>query len=236
MRVKADAGWASFAGLVVACHSCPYLANTHVNPAASSPPHLLVFAREPVLGKVKTRLAAGIGVEEALVVYRELLALTAAAVVAAQVPATVWLADAPTGADPLQSRPEWPGLPWRVQPATGALGARMAQAFVEALGAGAGRVVIIGTDCPGLNAGLLHQAFDRLLDHDLVVGPADDGGYYLLGMKQLHPELFDNKTWSTATVLPDTLADAARLGLRVARLPTLHDVDSDQDLATWRGR
>ena len=68
------------------------------------------------------------------------------------------------------------------------------------------------------------------------MGPADDGGYYLLGMKQLHPELFDNKTWSTATVLPDTLADAARLGLRVARLPTLHDVDSDQDLATWRGR
>ncbi|WP_254245048.1 TIGR04282 family arsenosugar biosynthesis glycosyltransferase [Hymenobacter sp. BRD67] len=96
-------------------------------------------------------------------------------------------------------------------------------------------MVIIGTDCPGLSAGLLRQAFDQLLHAEVVVGPADDGGYYLLGMNALQPELFTNKDWSTATVLPDTLADAARLGLRVAQLPTLHDVDSAQDLATWRG-
>ncbi|MGI4762286.1 MAG: TIGR04282 family arsenosugar biosynthesis glycosyltransferase [Janthinobacterium lividum] len=204
--------------------------------AAPAIPHLLIFAREPVLGRVKTRLAAGIGAAAALEVYRELLTLTAAAVAAAQVPATVWLAEAPAGADPHQPRPEWPGLPWRVQPAAGSLGARMAQAFANAFGAGAGRVVVIGTDCPGLRAELLRQAFDQLLHHDLVVGPADDGGYYLLGLSQLHPELFDNKDWSTATVLPDTLADAARLNLRVAQLPTLHDVDSAQDLATWRGR
>jgi rSAM/selenodomain-associated transferase 1 len=111
----------------------------------------------------------------------------------------------------------------------------MAQAFAETFAAGAGRVVIIGTDCPGLSTELLQQAFDQLLHHELVVGPADDGGYYLLGMNKLEAELFSNKDWSTATVLPDTLADAARLGLRVARLPTLHDVDSAQDLATWRG-
>lgn len=207
-----------------------------MNPVAPAAPHLLIFAREPVLGRVKTRLAAGIGAEAALAVYRELLALTATAVAAAQVPATLWLAEAPAGADPRQPRPEWPGLPWRVQPAVGSLGERMAQAFGEAFRAGAGRVVIIGTDCPGLSAELLSQAFDQLLHHELVVGPADDGGYYLLGMSQLYPELFDNKDWSTATVLPDTLADAARLGLGVARLPTLHDVDSAQDLATWRGR
>jgi rSAM/selenodomain-associated transferase 1 len=198
-------------------------------------PHLLVFAREPELGRVKTRLAAGIGAEAALAVYRELLALTAAAVAAAQVPATVWLAEAPAGADPTQPRPEWPGLPWREQPAAGALGVRMAQAFEAAFAAGAGRVVVIGTDCPGLSAALLRQAFDELLTHELVVGPADDGGYYLLGMNKLEADLFLNKAWSTATVLPDTLADAARLGLRVARLPILHDVDSAQDLTTWRG-
>jgi rSAM/selenodomain-associated transferase 1 len=203
--------------------------------AALPAPHLLVFAREPELGRVKTRLAAGIGAEAALAVYRELLALTAAAVAAAQVPATVWLAEAPTVADPAQPRPEWPGFPWRVQPAADSLGARMAQAFAETFAAGAGRVVIIGTDCPGLSTELLQQAFDQLLHHELVVGPADDGGYYLLGMNKLEAELFSNKDWSTATVLPDTLADAARLGLRVARLPTLHDVDSAQDLATWRG-
>jgi rSAM/selenodomain-associated transferase 1 len=202
--------------------------------AASAPAHLLLFAREPVLGRVKTRLAAGIGAEAALAVYRELLALTAAAAAQAGVPATVWLAEAPATAAAEVPRPEWPGLPWRVQPAVGSLGARMSYAFGEAFAAGAGRVVVIGTDCPGLSGELLTQAFAQLLTHDLVVGPADDGGYYLLGMNALAPELFENKAWSTDSVLPDTLADAARLGLRVAQLPTLHDVDSAADLATWR--
>ncbi len=209
-----------------------------MNSLPTSPEQLLVFAREPVLGRVKTRLAAGIGAEAALAVYRELLALTAAAVAGAQVAATVWLAEAPAPgpADPARPRPEWPGRPWRVQPAADSLGARMAHAFAAAFAGGAARVVIVGTDCPGLSAGLLRQAFDHLQIHDLVLGPAADGGYYLLGMNKLRPDLFANKNWSTATVLPDTLADAARLGLRVARLPTLHDVDSAQDLAAWRGR
>ena len=200
------------------------------------PAHLLIFAREPVLGRVKTRLAAGIGPEAALATYRELLALTAAAVAGAQVPATVWLAEAPAPpAAPTQPRPEWPGLPWRVQPAAGSLGERMAHAFSEAFRAGAGRVVVIGTDCPDLSAALLRQAFTLLASYNLVVGPATDGGYYLLGMSELKPALFENKQWSTATVLPDTLADAARLGLRVAQLPALADVDSAADLASWRG-
>lgn len=209
-----------------------------MNAAADPHPHLLIFAREPVLGRVKTRLAAGIGPAAALAVYRELLALTAAAVAAAQVPATVWLAEAPAGADAAPAaalpRPEWPGLPWRVQLPADSLGARMAHAFGEAFGEGAGRVAIIGTDCPGLSGALLTRAFGQLLTHDVVLGPADDGGYYLLGMNKLEVELFQNKSWSTAAVLPATLADAARLGLRVALLPQLHDVDSAADLATWR--
>lgn len=197
--------------------------------------HLLVFAREPVLGRVKTRLAAGIGPEAALATYRELLALTAQAVAAAQVPATVWLAEAPAlPFDSAQPRPGWPGRPWRVQPPAELLGARMAHAFGAAFEAGAGRAVIIGTDCPGLSAELLRQAFELLLTHDVVLGPAADGGYYLLGMNKLEAKLFVDKNWSTATVLPETLADAARLGLRVAQLPTLHDVDSAEDLAIWR--
>ena len=199
------------------------------------PAHLLVFAREPVLGRVKTRLAAGIGAEAALAVYRELLTLTVTAVAAAQIPATVWLAETPAPpADPALPRPEWPDLPWRVQPTADSLGARMSHAFAEAFAAGPSRVVIIGTDCPELSAELLHRAFDELTTHDLVLGPAHDGGYYLLGMNKLQPALFDNKSWSTATVLADTLADAARLNLRVAQLPTLHDIDSVEDLATWR--
>jgi rSAM/selenodomain-associated transferase 1 len=204
--------------------------------------HLLIFAREPVLGRVKTRLAADIGPDVALATYRELLAITAAAVQAAQAPATVWLAEAPAGqalgspaeVQLAEARPEWPGLPWRVQPAAGSLGERMAHAFVEAFAAGAGRVVIIGTDCPGLTADLLRQAFGQLATHDLVVGPATDGGYYLLGMNELHASLFTDKQWSTDTVLAATLADAEHLGLRVAHLLTLADIDSGSDLAAWR--
>lgn len=186
---------------------------------------------------MKTRLAATIGPEAALGVYRELLTLTAAAVAEATLPATLWLAEAPAApaAHPAQPRPEWPGLPWRVQPAVPDLGQRMQHAFAEAFAAGAAQVLIIGTDCPGLTAELLRQAAAALTTHDLVLGPADDGGYYLLGMKQLHPTLFAGKQWSTPTVLTDTLADAARLGLRVAQLPALPDVDSAADLARWRG-
>ncbi|UOR05936.1 TIGR04282 family arsenosugar biosynthesis glycosyltransferase [Hymenobacter aerilatus] len=197
--------------------------------------HLLIFAREPMLGRVKTRLAAGIGAEAALAVYRELLTHTAQAVAKAQIPATVWLAEALTL--PLASNealPEWPGLPWRVQPAADSLGARMAHAFAEAFAAGATHVAIIGTDCPGLTCAHIAQAFSLLTDHDAVLGPADDGGYYLLGLRQLQPALFENKTWSTPTVLADTLADAQRLNLRTALLPTLHDIDSVEDLARWR--
>jgi rSAM/selenodomain-associated transferase 1 len=201
----------------------------------STPEHLLIFAREPVLGRVKTRLAADIGPAAALATYRELLALTAAAVAAAQVPATVWLAEAPAlPAEPTQPRPEWPALPWRVQPPADSLGERMRHAFAEAFAAGAARVLIIGTDCPGLTAALLLRALDQLATHDLVVGPAADGGYYLLGMSELQADLFASKQWSTDTVLADTLADAARLGLRVAQLPTLTDVDSARDLDAWR--
>jgi len=197
--------------------------------------HLLVFAREPVLGRVKTRLAAGIGAEAALAVYQELLAHTAQAVLAAQVPATVWLAEAPTiPLAPNERLLEWPGLPWHVQPAADSLGTRMAHAFATAFAAGSARVAIIGTDCPGLTAAHLTQAFELLATHDVVLGPADDGGYYLLGLCQPQPALFENKSWSTPTVLAATLADAQRLGLRVALLPTLHDVDSAEDLARWR--
>lgn len=194
--------------------------------------HLLVFARVPALGRVKSRLAAGVGEPAALAVYHELLAITNAAVVAAGVPATVWLADA-AGAEPTAAETrEWAAHSAKCQP-DGDLGARMAGAFAAAFGAGAGRVAIIGTDCPGLRDTHLNQAFALLETHDLVLGPATDGGYYLLGLRQPQPELFQNKTWSTASVLADTLTDIRRLGLRVALLSELRDVDTAQDLAAW---
>jgi len=195
--------------------------------------HLLVFARVPALGRVKSRLAAGVGAPAALAVYLELLAITRAAVAAAGVPATVWLADAAGPVPSAAETQEWPGLAAHCQ-APGDLGQRMAAAFAAAFAAGAGRVALIGTDCPGLRAAHLTQACALLAEHDVVLGPATDGGYYLLGLRQPRPDLFEHKAWSTATVLADTLADAGRLGLRVALLPELRDVDTAADLAAWR--
>ncbi|SMC00347.1 conserved hypothetical protein [Hymenobacter roseosalivarius DSM 11622] len=196
--------------------------------------HLLIFARLPELGQVKTRLAQSIGDEATLALYRELLARTRAAADGFGGQKTVWLPQPVSlPLTPEAVAAEWPGYAWRPQPPSD-LGGKMQLAFTLAFTAGAASVVIIGTDCPGLTTKLLNQAFALLITHDVVVGPAADGGYYLLGMKTLQEELFQNKTWSTASVLPDTLADAARLGLHVARLPTLHDVDTADDLAVWR--
>ncbi|MCC3152456.1 TIGR04282 family arsenosugar biosynthesis glycosyltransferase [Hymenobacter sp. BT770] len=194
---------------------------------------LLVFARVPALGQVKTRLAAGVGDTEALAIYHELLGITRAAIAEAGVAATVWLAGT-AGPEPtaLEAQ-EWAQLTARSQQA-GDLGQRMTAAFAAAFAAGAEKVAIIGTDCPGLRPEHLTEAFALLSQHDVVLGPATDGGYYLLGLRQPQPELFQNKAWSTETVLADTVADARRLGRRVALLPELHDVDTAEDLATWR--
>ena len=211
------------------------MSEEHTTPAGPPvpEPQLLVFARVPALGRVKTRLAAGVGEPVALAIYHELLAITRTAIVEARVPATVWLADT-VGQHPTDEEMQhWPNIAARCQPA-GDLGTRMTAAFAAAFAAGAGRVAIIGTDCPGLRAAHLTQAFALLEAHDVVLGPATDGGYYLLGLGQPQPELFQNKAWSTDSVMADTLADAHRLGLRVALLPELRDVDTAADLAAWR--
>jgi len=193
--------------------------------------HLLTFARHPELGRVKTRLAATIGAEAALAVYRELVQHTQeVANGLADVRKTVWFA-APSSVP--NSADAWLGFEQAVQPA-GDLGQKMQAAFEHAFQQGATAAVIIGTDCPGLTSAHLTAAFQALMVHDVVVGPAADGGYYLLGMKRLYAELFQNKAWSTAEVLSATLADAGRLGLRTVPLPVLRDVDTAEDLAAWR--
>jgi rSAM/selenodomain-associated transferase 1 len=191
---------------------------------------LVVFARYPELGKVKTRLAAGVGQERALQVYRQLLTHTQAMAAALPARKWLWLAEAGPAAD--QSDP-WVGYQRMPQPA-GDLGQRMQSAFKHAFAEGGTAVVIIGTDCPGLATHHLQEAYSALRTHDIVLGPATDGGYYLLGMKQIWTALFENKQWSTDSVRADTLADAERLGLQVHLLQELRDVDTAEDLAAWR--
>ncbi|SHI63767.1 hypothetical protein SAMN02745146_1250 [Hymenobacter daecheongensis DSM 21074] len=195
--------------------------------------HLLIFARHPELGQVKTRLAHTVGPAEALRVYRELLARTRTATDGVAATKTLWLAGQPLAAE--AAFDDWTGYAQCPQPA-GELGERMHQAFAAAFRAGATAAVIIGTDCPELTTAHLSAAFAALAHHDLVLGPALDGGYYLLGMRTLVRDVFENKPWSTAAVLAATLADADRLGLRVAQLPALQDIDTADDLRAWQRR
>ena len=189
---------------------------------------LLIFLRNPVLGQVKTRLAAGVGAVRALAVYRELLAHTRAVTQALPVAKTLYYADYVNLED------EWSNSLFakKLQP-SGDLGERMAAAFAGTFAAGASRVVIIGTDCPDISTDLLTTAFAQLTDHDVVVGPAADGGYYLLGLRRFVPELFADIAWSTAQVLPQTLQRCQRVGLSVAQLPVLSDLDTADDLAKF---
>jgi rSAM/selenodomain-associated transferase 1 len=115
--------------------------------------------------------------------------------------------------------------------AAGDLGERLHQAFGHAFSAGNTAVIIMGSDCPGLTAGVLRRAFAALAESDMVLGPAADGGYYLIGLSRPAPALFTDIPWSSSEVLARTLARAADLGLKTHLLGTLCDVDRPQDLA-----
>ena len=189
-------------------------------------PCLLIFAKNPRPGRVKTRLANTLGDVEALRIYRFLLQKTRETALAVEARRCLRYSDAITQDD------EWPEEQFEKFVQEGAdLGERMNAAFLRAFDDGAGKAVIIGSDCPELDGALLAEAFSALDASDVVIGPAPDGGYYLLGMRQHQPALFADIVWSTPAVLPATLEKAARLGLKVHLLPELSDIDTETD---WR--
>ncbi len=185
---------------------------------------LLIFIRNPQLGQVKTRLARTVGAPEALRIYRILLEKTrlAAQDVAAQ--RLLWYSDI------VDLQDDWSNVDFdkRIQH-TGDLGERMEAAFRTAFAEGATKALIIGSDCPELTGAMLQQAFDALDHADFVIGPVPDGGYYLLGMKQLESALFYDIEWSTATVRAVTLEKIRAAGRAYALLPMLADVDTEAD-------
>lgn len=187
--------------------------------------HLVVFLRKPVLGRVKTRLAATIGDREALRIYRELVGVTLLA--AAQVNSERRLFWTEDGLD--ESLADDTLFTHFAQQGND-LGERMAAAFSVSFAEGAQKTIIIGSDCPTMGADVIRKAFDALDTHDVVIGPATDGGYYLLGMRQLHTEFFEGKAWSTASVLTATLEDATSLGISVFSLEEMSDLDNEEDL------
>lgn len=190
---------------------------------------LMVFLRAPRPGEVKRRLAASLDGEAAAAIYRVLVTRTLSAVTGDD---GVELWHTPDDAGDEVSHWARPG--WRLRPqGEGDLGERMQRAFESAFGEGAKRVVLVGTDAPGLTAADLEQAFDRLTANEVVLGPALDGGYWLIGMTAPRPELFADMPWSTGEVLRRTEERAVAAGLRVARLRELRDVDTLEDWRSW---
>jgi uncharacterized protein len=187
---------------------------------------LLIFVRLPILGQVKTRLAKTLGDEEALRIYRFLLKKTRSVAAAISADRFLFYTEIPTTPD------EWPSdLFDKKLQSTGDLGARMAHAFQTAFRDGAEKALIIGSDCPELRTEILQQAYEQLSDNDVVIGPVQDGGYYMLGMKKFYPELFEGIAWSTESVFQDTVAIVEKLGLDLYALPVLNDIDTEAD---WR--
>lgn len=187
---------------------------------------LIIFVKAPLAGRVKSRLARALGAGRAAAVYRSLTALTLAQAGKAGV-ATVLAVDP---ASALRGwRAIWPPGLARVAQARGDLGARL-RAVVKS--APAGPVVVIGSDAPGLRARHLKAAFAALGGADAVVGPAADGGFWLLGLarRRTAPRLFAGVRWSSPSALEDVLAGLPK-GFRVARLATLRDIDEAEDLA-----
>ncbi len=186
---------------------------------------LLIFTRNPEPGKVKTRLAATLGAAKAFTIYNQLLEHTISVTNYLPVDKIVFYSNQIVQED------NWNDKYYQKQVQLGSdLGARMSNAFGYAFQNGFDRTVIIGTDCPELNAGIIMNAFAYLNNHDVVIGPAADGGYYLLGMKQHYSQLFENIAWSTETVFDQTIAICKRNNVSYSQLPVLHDVDEEKDL------
>lgn len=189
---------------------------------------VIVFLKNLTLGKVKTRLAATIGDQKALEIYTQLVAHTLKQVSKPEQDILLYFSDNLHSDLPLIEE----GSFRRLQKGDD-LGERMSAAFKEVFGSSAEKVLIIGTDCPGLDSSIIKQAFHALDAHQVVIGPATDGGYYLLGMKNFQKYLFDDIPWSTSKVLELTLQKCATHNLTYTLLKELSDIDVENDLNSW---
>lgn len=185
---------------------------------------LLLFIKNPVLGKVKTRIAQTAGEVRALQIYLEMLRHTREVALSADARRFLFYSDFINDAD------SWhPSSFEKYLQQGNDLGERMQHAFETAFAQGASKAVIIGSDCVDLTGAIVKAAFRQLDDHSFVIGPTLDGGYYLLGMNALEPTVFDNIQWSTATVLPTTLERIQSLQKNYFLLPALPDIDYEAD-------
>ena len=187
---------------------------------------IIVFVKNPVLGKVKTRLAKTVGDEKALAIYHQLLQITHDAVIGLPFRKFMFYSDF------IDNQDIWENISFNKDIQRGEdLGERMQNAFDLVLNEPLiERAVIIGSDCPQISAQHITKAFVALETHEVVIGPAQDGGYYLLGMKHVQAPLFQNKPWSSSQLLTETIEELNNLKKTVYFLPLLSDLDEEKDL------
>ena len=183
---------------------------------------IIVFVRNPELGKVKTRLAHSIGKHKALDVYKWLLEHTHSVLSNCKYDCAVFFSEQ------IDNDGLWNEKCFKKFIQKGnTLGEKMNNAFEKGFEIGYHKIIILGSDLPDLNCDLIQNAFTKLTLNDYVIGPSEDGGYYLLGMKKLNSTLFKNKKWSTNSVYIDTLKDIK--GCDVGLLAKLNDIDTFED-------
>ena len=183
---------------------------------------LIVFVKNSVLGKVKTRLAKDIGNQAAFEVYKILVSKTEQAIQYLPIDKHIYFSDT-------IEETEWINDFKTIQQGND-LGERMKNAFKGSFEKGYQHIVLIGSDLPDISEDLIQKAFGKLKTFDTVFGPAEDGGYYLVGMKQLHNNLFDNIPWSTSEVFEETMKALKSQSISVGLLEKLNDIDTFEDL------
>jgi len=188
---------------------------------------LIIFTRNPELGQCKTRLAKTIGDEAALKIYTFLLQHTAQ--VSEPVKADKYVFYSET----INKNDLWNTDIYKKKLQFGTdLGSRMLNAFTELFSLGYENIIIIGSDLLDLDQNRIEHAFQQLNYHDIVIGPSKDGGYYLLGMKEIYEPIFKNKTWGTEMVLKETLNDLQNWNIEL--LEELNDIDTFEDMRHYK--
>lgn len=184
---------------------------------------LLIFTRNPELGKCKTRLAATVGDTAALNIYTFLLKHTATITKEVSAIKQVWYSEE------IWENDTWDSTYFEKRAQTkGDLGTRMQNAFEQGFAAGYEQIIGIGSDLYDINTQELNDAFKILSNNEAILGPAEDGGYYLLGLTTMISPVFKNKSWGTETVLTDTLKDLEAYQFEL--LPTKNDIDYYEDI------
>jgi len=186
---------------------------------------LIIFVKNIKLGKVKTRLAKTVGKENAFKVYKALVEITEVATSNINIDKRIYFSD--TVIDE-----KWSKDHKTVQKGED-LGQRMSNAFKDGFDDGYTEIVLIGSDLPNITKNVINNGFNSLKLKEVVFGPAEDGGYYLVGMSKFHNCIFENKAWSTASLLEETLAELNQKKIDVSLIETLNDIDTFEDLQAY---